>query len=376
MTQSSGTADYGFDGSAVSYVNIPSGDVAFHQAANTFMDADGDGVGDSADVCAAGNDAADTDVDGTPDACDATPNGDTDGDGIDNAADTTPNGDTDGDGIDNLSDATPNGDTDGDGVDNAADLCPAGDDAADADVDGTADACDTTPNGDVPAEPEAATVSVEIAEEPVVAQDAEAISCVVAEGASPWIVSDLADYPPGALVTLTGGNWVADQTVEIFVDDDGVADAEMGPWSHSVTATADEAGNLFYQFNLAEWYVADYTVVATGQCSTATTAFTDAVTTTTTLTADPTSSTYGGLVTFTATVSWEGNSSAGGTVTFTDGETNLCTVNVTSATVTTVGKVPTSRATVTCPTSSLSAGEHIIKPNLAARPGRIHRVLG
>ncbi len=252
---------------------------------NVPVDSDGDGVEDAADICSAGNDGADADGDGTPDACDATPNGDADGDGIDNLSDSTPNGDTDGDGIDNLSDSTPNGDAEGDGIDNAVDICPAGNDGADADGDGVADACDDTPNGDAPAAPvveepetttdETSSVTVEVSDDLEVVTAAP-VTCAVAEGASPWIASDLDDYPPGALVTLSGGSWVPGQHVEIFVDDDGVADAQMGPWSHAATVTADGAGGIFYQFNLAPWFVNDYTVVATGECSTASTAFTDA----------------------------------------------------------------------------------------------------
>ncbi len=103
------------------------------------------------------------------------------------------------------------------------------------------------------------------------------VTCDVAEDAAPWIVTDLADYPPGALVTLTGGNWVPGQTVEILVEDDGVADTERGEWSHAATVTADEEGSFTYQFNLAPWYVADYSVVATGECAEATATFTDAI---------------------------------------------------------------------------------------------------
>ena len=257
--------------------------------AAAIQDADGDGVEDALDVCSAGNDAIDSDADGAPDACDETPTGDTDGDGVDNATD-----------------ATPNGDDDGDGVDNAVDACSAGDDAADADGDGTADACDDTPNGPapvetaVPTEPaqpeptaelptaapptdvptdaapteETSSVTVEVAEAPQVVASAP-VTCAVADAANPWIASDLDDYPPGALVTLTGGGWVAGQKVDIFVDDDGVADAEMGPWSHAAVVTADAGGTLSYQFSLPDWFVANYTVTATGECSTASTAFTD-----------------------------------------------------------------------------------------------------
>src|SRR4029079_17603175 len=38
--------------------------------------------------------------------------------------------------------------------------------------------------------------------------------------AAPSIKSDLEDYPPGGLVTLTGANWQPGESVHIFVNDD------------------------------------------------------------------------------------------------------------------------------------------------------------
>jgi hypothetical protein len=290
--QVSGTTDFAFDSTTPGFIEVPSGGNAQLPIVNAFLDADGDAIGDSVDICAAGNDAVDTDTDGTPDACDP-----------------TPNGDTDGDGIDELSDPTPNGDDDADGVDNAVDSCPAGDDAIDTDANSTPDACDAAPNGgddggdnavdacpsggDANGTPDACENSLEstpvasptadetseivaaVAEEPVVVEEAP-VTCQAANAVSPWIVTDLDDYPPGGLVTLTGSNWVAGQVIEILVEDDGLADAEQGPWSHVTTVTADDEGNFTYQFNLAPWYVADYSVVATGECSEASTTFTDA----------------------------------------------------------------------------------------------------
>ena len=37
---------------------------------------------------------------------------------------------------------------------------------------------------------------------------------------TPTITSDMADYPPGATVTLTGANWQGDTDVRIVVNDD------------------------------------------------------------------------------------------------------------------------------------------------------------
>lgn len=153
------------------------------------------------------------------------------------------------------------------------------------------------------------TSSVEVAVDPVeeIVTDPAAVSCVAANATAPWIASDLADYPPGALVTLTGAGWVPGQTVEIFVDDDGVADEWAGSWSHSTTVPADANGDVFYQFNLPDWYVANYSVTATGECSIANTTFTDANSKVAiSRTAGTTPSVYSNSVTFNATVSRDG----------------------------------------------------------------------
>ena len=48
-------------------------------------------------------------------------------------------------------------------------------------------------------------------------------------------------------------------------------------WNRHVDVTADENGNITDQFNLPDWFVATYSVIATGPLSgTATTSFTDA----------------------------------------------------------------------------------------------------
>ena len=85
------------------------------------------------------------------------------------------------------------------------------------------------------------------------------------------IVSDAADYPPGATVTLTGWNWFAGEDVHIFVNDDSGAS-----WTHSADVVAGALGHVSYSFTLPNWFVATYSVVATGaQSGTATTTFTD-----------------------------------------------------------------------------------------------------
>ena len=117
-------ADYGHNGGR-----------ANAQAALAFLaDSDGDGVIDGTDNCpaVANPDQADTDHDGTGDACDATVRGpDTDGDGRPDIDDNCPNvanpgqADADGDGAGDACDGTPRGpDGDLDGVADMDDACP------------------------------------------------------------------------------------------------------------------------------------------------------------------------------------------------------------------------------------------------------------
>ena len=105
------------------------------------------------------------------------------------------------------------------------------------------------------------------AAEPVVAFAAEASPT----GAT--VTTDLADYPPGAIVTVTGAGWASGEAVDIFVNDSGGQ-----TWSlHSdPDPVADLAGAFMYQFQLPTWFVANYAVLATGTSSgSATTTFTD-----------------------------------------------------------------------------------------------------
>ena len=89
--------------------------------------------------------------------------------------------------------------------------------------------------------------------------------------AAPTIQSDKDDYEPGELVTLTGSGWQAAESVHIFVNDD------IGQtWSRDVDVTADASGNITDQFNLPDWFVATYSVKATGESGAlATTSFLD-----------------------------------------------------------------------------------------------------
>ena len=88
---------------------------------------------------------------------------------------------------------------------------------------------------------------------------------------SPTIQSDKADYAPGELVTLSGGNWQPGESVNIKVNDTYGA-----TWSRNVDVTADASGEITDSFNLPNSFVSNYDVTATGaQSGTATTTFTD-----------------------------------------------------------------------------------------------------
>src|SRR6185503_6037773 len=79
---------------------------------------------------------------------------------------------------------------------------------------------------------------------------------------TPTISSDKDDYAPGELVTLTGSNWAAGENVHIYVND------ELGStWTRNVDVVADASGDIVDQFNLPNWFVSNYAVVATGSVS-------------------------------------------------------------------------------------------------------------
>jgi hypothetical protein len=136
---------------------------------------------------------------------------------------------------------------------------------------------------------------------------------------SPTITSDQADYPPGATVTLTGSNWQPGESVHINVNDD------LGKtWNYDSNpdVQADANGDISHSFQLPDWFVATYKVTATGDVSgVATHTFTDAISTTTTLTRSATSSNpsdKGEDVTFTATVTCGSNCTFGDTLDLTN----------------------------------------------------------
>ena len=87
----------------------------------------------------------------------------------------------------------------------------------------------------------------------------------------PSVWSDKADYAPGELVTLSGANWAPGESIHIRVNDDAGE-----TWRRDVDVIADESGAISDQFNLPDWFVADYSVTATGASSgNATWSFTD-----------------------------------------------------------------------------------------------------
>ena len=123
--------------------------------------------------------------------------------------------------------------------------------------------------------------------------------------ATPSVVSDQADYNPGATVTLTGADWGGGEIVHVTVNDD------VGQtWAYNTDITADDAGNFTLQFQLPNTFVANYRVTATGASGATTqTTFTDSQPQTPTV-ASPTSVTVvaGGTANFgTVTVPMNGN---------------------------------------------------------------------
>ena len=76
---------------------------------------------------------------------------------------------------------------------------------------------------------------------------------------APMVWSDKADYAPGEQVTLNGAHWQPGETVHIRVNDD-----TGGSWDRDVDVTADEAGAIVDEFNLPNWFVAQYRVTGDG----------------------------------------------------------------------------------------------------------------
>ncbi|HEX5251071.1 MAG TPA: MBG domain-containing protein, partial [Gaiellales bacterium] len=89
--------------------------------------------------------------------------------------------------------------------------------------------------------------------------------------ATPTVWTDKADYNPGATVTLSGAGWAPGEAVRVVVND-----SDGQTWSYTDDVTASDLGELTDQFTLPTWFVATYTVAATGESGdTVTTSFTD-----------------------------------------------------------------------------------------------------
>src|ERR671913_1299217 len=89
---------------------------------------------------------------------------------------------------------------------------------------------------------------------------------------APTIQSDKEDYPPSDTVILTGSGWQPGESVNINVNDD-----EGQTWNRNVDVIADENGGVRDEFVLPDWFVATYSVTATGASGAiATSTFTDA----------------------------------------------------------------------------------------------------
>src|SRR3954454_1463155 len=70
-----------------------------------------------------------------------------------------------------------------------------------------------------------------------------------AETGTPWIQSDKDDYPPGGLVSLTGGDWQPGESVHLYVNDD-----QGRTWERNSDVVADDTGAVLESFNLPDWF--------------------------------------------------------------------------------------------------------------------------
>jgi hypothetical protein len=82
-------------------------------------------------------------------------------------------------------------------------------------------------------------------------------SFAFADAGAPAIQSDQADYTPGSSVVLTGSSWTPGQTVHVAVDD-----SDNQSWHYDAYPLADESGAFETSFSLPEWFVANYTAIA------------------------------------------------------------------------------------------------------------------
>ncbi len=175
--------------------------------------------------------------------------------------------------------------------------------------------------------------------------------------APPTIVSDQNDYAPGSTVTLTGAGWAPGESVHLTVND------TVGQtWKYDGDVVADSSGAFTAHVTLANYFVSDYDVTATGAGGeVATTKFTDSVNTTTTLASTPNPSNLGQSVTFTATITCATSCTfSASTVDFVENANNGCNGGTTLGSTSTLTGSGLSRQ-ATFSTSSLSAGAHSIR---------------
>jgi VCBS repeat-containing protein len=163
---------------------------------------------------------------------------------------------------------------------------------------------------------------------------------------APTIQSDKADYSPGETVTLTGSGWQPGESVNINVNDD-----EGQTWNRNVDVTADDNGQIQDQFQLPDWFVAKYSVKATGANGVvATTTFTDANL--------KVSGTFVGSTTDSYTLTYQRFSGAACGGTLRSGDTPAPTQTVTTADFT-VPPAGQNSAQLTAPATSAGGGAFI-----------------
>ena len=162
--------------------------------------------------------------------------------------------------------------------------------------------------------------------------------------AAPTITSDKDDYPPGGEVILTGTNWQPGEQVHIRVNDDAGE-----TWRRDVDVVSDEDGAIRDVFNLPDWFVAVYTVTATGSLSgIAKTTFTDA-----TIMLSPTSGAVGTTVSVTSGAGSGGAFAANAAVTIKFDSTTIRTCTTNNG-----GNIPAGSCTFSVP--SAAAGAHTV----------------
>lgn len=182
-----------------------------------------------------------------------------------------------------------------------------------------------------------------------------------AKQGTPTVSTDKLDYSPGEFAVITGHGWHPNSTVTLEIDH-MTGGLDGGEGHEPFDVTSDENGNF-----TASWFVDPFdslgsSFILTAKCApegkdpqSAEWFFTDKGQTNTTVTSSLNPSTYGGSVTFTATVTTQGGLTPAptGTVDFRDNGTVVTTITLTPLNST------TSRAQWTV--STLTGGAHTIR---------------